>query len=54
MSELEKEKEELKEYQEKDRDRRCLEYALHNRELSDVTGALDQVSSRDKKPEYIS
>jgi structural maintenance of chromosome 3 (chondroitin sulfate proteoglycan 6) len=44
LDELEQEKEELKEYQEKDRDRRCLEYALHNRELTDVIGALDQVS----------
>ena len=31
LSELEEEKEELKEYQEKDRERRCLEYALFER-----------------------
>ena len=32
MEELEEEKEELKEYQEKDKDRRCLEYALYQRD----------------------
>lgn len=44
MDELEQEKKELKEYQEKDRERRCLEYALHSRELEDVSTALDTVS----------
>lgn len=44
LRELEEEKEELKEFQEKDRDRRCLEYALHQKELEDVSAALDQVS----------
>ena len=45
LTELEEEKEELKEYQKSDRERRCLEYGLHARELDDVTVALDQVSS---------
>ncbi|WVQ73216.1 hypothetical protein IAR50_002782 [Cryptococcus sp. DSM 104548] len=45
LNELEEEKEELKEYQEKDRDRRCLEYALHQRELEDVTTALDEIEA---------
>lgn len=45
MRELEEEKEELKEYQEKDRERRCLEYALHQRELEDVTNALDEIET---------
>jgi len=44
LTELEEEKEELKEYQKSDKERRCLEYALHQRELEDVTVALDQVS----------
>jgi len=44
LNELEEEKEELKEYQKSDKERRCLEYALHQRELEDVTLALDQVS----------
>ena len=43
LSELEEEKEELKEYQEKDRERRCLEYALFERELSEVSGALEEL-----------
>ncbi|AFR94978.2 chromosome associated protein [Cryptococcus neoformans C23] len=45
LRELEEEKEELKEYQEKDRERRCLEYALHQRELEDVTNALDEIEA---------
>jgi structural maintenance of chromosome 3 (chondroitin sulfate proteoglycan 6) len=44
LTELEEEKEELKEYQKSDRERRCLEYALHQRELEEVTGMLEQVS----------
>jgi structural maintenance of chromosome 3 (chondroitin sulfate proteoglycan 6) len=43
LTELEEEKEELKEYQKNDRERRCLEYALHQKELDDVTGTLDNV-----------
>lgn len=43
LNELESEKEELKEFQDKDRDRRCLEYALRQRELDEVTAAIDQV-----------
>ncbi|WVO12564.1 hypothetical protein L204_100168 [Cryptococcus depauperatus] len=45
LNELEEEKKELKEYQEKDRERRCLEYALHQRELEDVSNALDEVEA---------
>jgi structural maintenance of chromosome 3 (chondroitin sulfate proteoglycan 6) len=44
LEELEQEKKELKEYQEQDREKRCLEYALHYRELDDVSKALEQVS----------
>ncbi|KAJ7593279.1 RecF/RecN/SMC N terminal domain-containing protein [Mycena floridula] len=36
--------EELKEYMTTDRDRRCLEYALHSRELAEVTAALSDSS----------
>ncbi|KAL7423161.1 Structural maintenance of chromosomes protein 3 [Cryptotrichosporon argae] len=43
LNELETEKEELKEYQDKDRDRRCIEYALYQRELEEVTSALEQI-----------
>lgn len=36
LQELEEEKEELKEFQEKDKERQCLEYALYQRELEEV------------------
>ena len=48
LSELEEEKEELKEYQEKDRERRCLEYALFERESQEVTGALEELEEERK------
>lgn len=51
LAELEEEKEELKEYQKSDRERRCLEYALHQRELEDVTATLDQVSVVMREPQ---
>ena len=50
LSELEEEKEELKEYQEKDRERRCLEYAMFDRELAAVNDALDELEE-DRKAE---
>ncbi|KAJ6455782.1 structural maintenance of chromosome protein 3 [Mycena sanguinolenta] len=40
LTELEEEKEELKEFQDKDKDRRCLEYALYQTELTEVSAAL--------------
>ncbi|KAL0960863.1 hypothetical protein HGRIS_005878 [Hohenbuehelia grisea] len=43
LAELEEEKEELKEFQDKDKERRCLEYALYQRELQDVGEALDEI-----------
>ena len=43
LGELEEEKEELKEFQEKDKERRCLEYALYWREVEEVGEALDEV-----------
>jgi sugar-specific transcriptional regulator TrmB len=45
LTELEEEKEELKEYQEKDKDRRCLEYALYQRELEEVAEALEEIEN---------
>lgn len=45
LDELAEEQKELKEFQTKDKERRCLEYRLHQRELDDVTAALDKVSS---------
>ncbi|GLB45508.1 putative structural maintenance of [Lyophyllum shimeji] len=43
LTELEEEKEELKEFQDKDKERRCLEYALYQRELEEVNEALDEI-----------
>ncbi|RKO97584.1 RecF/RecN/SMC protein [Caulochytrium protostelioides] len=43
LSELEEEKNELKQYQELDRERRCLEYTIFSREQSDALEKLDQL-----------
>lgn len=43
LDELETEKEELKEFHESDKERRCLEYSLHNRELQEVNAALETI-----------
>ncbi|RKF57387.1 Chromosome segregation protein sudA [Golovinomyces cichoracearum] len=43
LAELEEEKEELRGYQEKDRDRRCLEYAYYNREQMTLAAKLDEI-----------
>ncbi|BEJ13833.1 hypothetical protein CspHIS471_0310070 [Cutaneotrichosporon sp. HIS471] len=43
LEELEAEKDELKEFQGLDRDRRCLEYSLQQRELDDITTTLEQL-----------
>ncbi|KAH9935363.1 RecF/RecN/SMC protein [Fomitopsis serialis] len=48
LTELEEEKEELKEYQEKDKERRCLEYALYQRELEEVSEALEEIDEERK------
>ncbi|EDO34136.1 predicted protein, partial [Nematostella vectensis] len=41
---LEEEKEELKAYQKWDRERRCLEYTIHDKELRDTREKLEEVS----------
>lgn len=43
LTELEEEKEELKEFQEKDKERRCMEYALYQRELEEVGETLVEI-----------
>ncbi|KAG6840817.1 hypothetical protein C0991_004108 [Blastosporella zonata] len=43
LAELEEEKEELKEFQDKDKERRCLEYALYQRELEEVGETLIEI-----------
>ena len=45
LEELEGEKDELKEFHNADRERRCLEYALYTRELEEVANGLEQVSN---------
>lgn len=49
LTELEEEKEELKEFQDKDKERRCLEYALYQRELEEVGEALTNIEEERKK-----
>ena len=46
LSELEEEKEELRGYQEKDRERRCLEYAFYHREQVALAAALDEIEEQ--------
>ncbi|KAH7348804.1 putative chromosome segregation protein sudA [Rhexocercosporidium sp. MPI-PUGE-AT-0058] len=43
LAELEEEKEELRGYQEKDKDRRCLEYAFYHREQTALANALEEI-----------
>ncbi|TIA89788.1 hypothetical protein E3P99_01877 [Wallemia hederae] len=43
LTELDHEKEELREFQEKDRERRCIEYALYQQELDSVLATLDKL-----------
>lgn len=43
LGELEEEKEELRAYQEQDRERRCLEYTIYHREQEEISSALEQL-----------
>ncbi|KAI9706490.1 MAG: Structural maintenance of chromosomes protein 3 [Candelina mexicana] len=43
LSELEEEKEELRNYQEKDKERRCLEYTIYHREQDEISNALTSI-----------
>lgn len=45
LRELEEEKEELRGYQDKDKDRRCLEYAYYAKEQEAVTAAIDELET---------
>ena len=44
LGELEEEKEELRAYQDKDRERRCLEYTIHHRDQEALQEALDKLN----------
>jgi structural maintenance of chromosome 3 (chondroitin sulfate proteoglycan 6) len=50
LGELEEEKEESKELQDMDKEKRCLEYALYQRELEEVTEA-SEAARRDGQDE---
>ncbi|KAF3924845.1 hypothetical protein ABW21_db0204377 [Orbilia brochopaga] len=43
LGELEQEKEELRGYQENDKEKRCLEYTILHREQMEINGAIDQI-----------
>ena len=46
LSELEEEKEELKKYQEQDKDRRCLQYTIDHREQVEIANQLDNLDEQ--------
>jgi len=46
LTELEEEKEELRDYQEKDKDRRCLQYTIDHREQVAVANELDNLEEQ--------
>lgn len=46
LSELEEEKDELRNYQDKDRERRCLEYTIYSREQHEITGVLNSLEEQ--------
>ncbi|KAL8706099.1 MAG: hypothetical protein Q9201_000801 [Fulgogasparrea decipioides] len=46
LSELEEEKEELKDYQEKDKERRCLQYTIDHREQLAIANELDNLEEQ--------
>ncbi len=46
LQELEDEKEELRGFQEKDKERRCLEYTIYHREQVEIANALDNIDEQ--------
>lgn len=46
LSELEEEKDELRNYQEKDKERRCLEYTIYSREQHEISNVLDSLEEQ--------
>ena len=49
IAELESDKEELREYYKKDKERRCLEFTIYQRELEDIAGVLDRLEEEKAK-----
>lgn len=54
LAELDEEKEELKLYYEKDKDRRCLEYAIYQREVEELSFKLDDLEAHRKDEAEVS
>ncbi|ODM20685.1 Chromosome segregation protein sudA [Aspergillus cristatus] len=46
LAELEEEKDELRNFQERDRERRCLEYTIYSREQQEIAGVLDSLEEQ--------
>lgn len=46
LGELEEEMQELRSYQDKDREKRCLEYTIYSREQQEISNALDQIEDQ--------
>ncbi|KAK2740944.1 Structural maintenance of chromosomes protein 3 [Myotisia sp. PD_48] len=46
LGELEEEKDELRSFQEKDRERRCLEYTIYSREQQEIAAALENIDDQ--------
>ncbi|KAE8375764.1 RecF/RecN/SMC [Aspergillus bertholletiae] len=46
LSELEEEKDELRNFQEKDKERRCLEYTIYSREQQEIASYLDNLEEQ--------
>lgn len=46
LRELEEEKDELRNYQEQDRERRCLEYTIYSREQAEIANALEALEGQ--------
>lgn len=46
LGELEEEKDELRNFQERDRERRCLEYTIYSREQQEIAGVLDSLEEQ--------
>jgi len=49
LDELEEEKKELKEYDQLDRERRCLQYGIYMREMSEISDSLENIESARRK-----
>lgn len=46
LAELEEEKDELRSYQDKDKERRCLEYTIYSREQHEISNVLDSLEEQ--------